>query len=258
LNLNQRFWEIDFLRGTAVILMIIFHFLFDLYYFGIYPVDIISGFLWYLPRFIAGIFIFLVGISLYLSYSRMKKSNLPLQERDFLFKYIKRGVWIFSLGLIITLATWLFLPSGFIIFGILHFIGLAIILAYPLLKLNEKYKYMNMIMGLIIIISGVYLNNMAFDFNWLLWLGFIPQNLYTLDYFPILPWLGVVCLGIFTGSLLYNDYKRKYIIPDLSGYLPVKIFDFLGRHSLIIYFIHQPILIGVLYYLGFINLSLNF
>ncbi|MDD1774330.1 MAG: DUF1624 domain-containing protein [Methanobacterium sp.] len=258
MKLNQRFWEIDFLRGIAVILMIIFHFLFDLSFFGILPLDLTSGILWFFPRLIAGIFIFLVGISLYLSYARSENLGTFKTSSEFFMKYLKRGVWIFSLGLFITLATWIFIPSEFIIFGILHFIGLAIILGYPLLKLNEKYRYLNLFTGLILIISGIYLAGYTFNFQWLLWLGFIPQNLYTVDYFPLLPWLGVISMGIFMGSILYQNYKRKYVLPDLSRYSSIKIFTFLGRHSLIIYFIHQPILIVLLYLLGVVNLSYFF
>ncbi len=258
MNLNIRFWEIDFLRGLAIILMIAYHFLFDLSFFGIYPLDISSGVLWYLPRAIAATFIFLVGISLYLSYNRMVISGNYSHERDFFFKYLKRGIWIFSLGLVITLTTWIFLRADFIIFGILHFIGLAIILQYPFLKYNQGYKYLNLATGLIFIVAGIYLTNLTFNFDWLLWLGFVPQNLTTVDYFPLLPWLGVVSLGIFAGGHLYRNYQRRFKLRDLSGYLPIKIFTFLGRHSLIIYFIHQPILIGVLYFSGVLDISYFF
>ncbi|HTX61636.1 MAG TPA: heparan-alpha-glucosaminide N-acetyltransferase [Methanobacterium sp.] len=258
MNLNQRFWEIDFLRGTAVILMIIFHFLFDLNFFGVFLLNLSSGFLWFFPRIIAGIFILLVGISLYLSYTRTEILGQYPRERDLFIKYLKRGVWIFSLGLTITLATWIFIPTDFIIFGILHFIGLAIILGYPFLKYNKTYRYLNLVLGLLIVSVGIYLTQFTFNFNWLLWVGFVPQNLYTVDYFPLLPWLGVVSFGIFTGSVLYRNYTRKFQLPDLSRYLPIKIFTFLGRHSLIVYFIHQPILIGLLYFFGVLNLSYFF
>jgi uncharacterized membrane protein len=258
MNLNDRFWEIDFLRGLAIILMIAYHFIFDLSFFGIYPLNLSSGLLWYLPRVIAGIFIFLVGISLYLSYSRAEISGKYSRDRDFFFKYLKRGIWIFSLGLIITLATWIFIREEFIIFGILHFIGLAIILEYPFLRYNHRYPYLNLVAGLLFITVGFYLNGLSFNFDWLLWLGFIPQNLNTVDYFPLLPWLGVVSLGIFSGSIIYRNYNRKFQLPDLSAHLPIRIFTFLGRHSLIIYFIHQPIFISVLYFLGVLNPSYFF
>ncbi len=258
MNLQERFWEVDLLRGLAIILMIAYHFIFDLNFFGIYPLNIFSGPLWYFPRIIEAIFIFLVGISLYLSYTRAELSGKYPKDKDFFLKYLKRGLWIFFLGLVITLVTWIFIRAEFIIFGILHFVGLAIILAYPLLKYNKKYKYLNLTAGLLFITAGIYLAQYTFNFDWLLWLGFIPQNLFTVDYFPLLPWLGVVSLGIFAGGILYRGYQRRFKFPDLSSYLPVKVFTFLGRHSLIIYFIHQPILIGLLYFLGVLDISYFF
>ncbi|NYB27215.1 MAG: DUF1624 domain-containing protein [Methanobacteriaceae archaeon] len=258
MNLKERFWEVDFLRGLAVILMIAYHFIFDLSFFGIYPLNIFSGLLWFLPSIIAGIFIFLVGVSLYLSYTRAELLGIYSSGRDFFFKYLKRGLWIFSLGLVITLATWIFIRAEFIVFGILHFIGLAIILQYPFLKSNRNHKYLNLAAGLVFIVAGIYLAGFTFNFDWLLWLGFIPQNLVTVDYFPLLPWLGVVSLGIFVGSILYKDYRRKFALPDLSSYSPIETFCFLGRHSLVIYFIHQPILITLLYILGVLDISYLF
>jgi uncharacterized membrane protein len=156
------------------------------------------------------------------------------------------------------LVTWIFIRGEFIIFGILHFIGLAIILQYPFLKYNKKYRYLNLAVGVIFIIVGTYLSMFTFNFTWLLWLGFVPQNLFTLDYFPLLPWFGVVSMGIFFASILYRGYKRRYKLPNLSNKLPVRILTFIGRHSLVIYFIHQPILIGVLYLSGVLNISYFF
>jgi len=72
-NLEKRFWEIDFLRGLAIIMMILFHLLYDLNYFGEYNLNLHSGFWWYFARMTATIFILLVGISLTLSFSRAKK-----------------------------------------------------------------------------------------------------------------------------------------------------------------------------------------
>lgn len=235
--------------------MIMYHSIFDLTFFGILYLNLYSGILWLEPRVIASIFIFLVGISLYLSYTRAELSGIYVTEKDYFFKYLKRGLWIFSLGLIITLITWIFVRSDFIIFGILHFIGLAIIIQGFFLKYNQRYKYLNLVLGLLFITIGLYLELFTFSFNQLMWLGFVPINLQTLDYFPLLPCLGVVSLGIFAGSILYKDYNRKYKIPDLSEYTPVKLFSFLGKHSLVIYFIHQPIILIILFLLGYINIS---
>ena len=240
-DLKKRFWEIDFLRGIAIVLMIIFHFVYDLNYFGIYNSNLRSGFLFYLGCSASIIFILLVGISLSLSFSRLR--NIKTIQKKSHIKYLKRGMKIFSWGLIITLITWIFLKEGFIFFGILHFIGISIIIAYPFLK----YSYLNLLVGIIVIIIGVYLRNFTFDFNWLVWLGFIQKGSYTFDYYPVLPWFGLVLIGLFIGNTIYQNYERKFNLPDLSSFHSIRAFCFLGRYSLFIYLIHQPILIIILY-----------
>ena len=253
-NLNKRFWEVDSLRGLAIVMMVVFHFIFDLNYFEIYSFNVYSGFLWWFARVTASIFIFVVGISLSLSYSRTTLSNNPPTEKELFLKYLKRGLKIFSYGLLITAATYIFIGDGFIVFGILHFIGLAIILEYIFIK----RKYINLFLGIAFIAAGILLMNFRFDFYGLLWLGFIPNNFYTVDYFPLLPWLGIVSFGIFLGNTLYENYVRQFKLPDLSNNLIVKVSSFLGKHSLLIYLIHQPVIVIMLYIFGFIDLSYFF
>lgn len=228
---SKRFWEIDFLRGVAVIMMIVFHFLYDLNYFAIYQTQLWSGFWLIFERITALIFIFLVGISLTLSYSKHPK----------VLWFVKRGLKIFCCGLLITIATVLFLNQGTIFFGVLHFIGVAVVLSYPFVK----YTYKNIAIGTALIVIGLYLSTLAFNFPWLMWLGFAPSNFYTLDYFPLLPWFGVVLLGIFAGNKLYKNNKRLFKISEVTNPF-VRFLCFIGRHSLLIYLLHQPVLIGVL------------
>jgi uncharacterized membrane protein len=249
---EKRFWEIDFLRGLAIIMMIVFHLLYDLTYFGGYNLNLHSGFWLYFARAAATIFIFLVGVSLTLSFSRTKKIQNPVQK--LYLKYLKRGLRIFSWGLIITLMTWIFLRDGFVLFGILHLIGISIILAYPFLKL----RYWNLLPGIAFISIGIYLKNFTFGFPWLVWLGFTPDYFYSVDYFPIFPWFGVVLIGVFFGNLLYPDYTRKFKLYDLSNFNFIGLFCLIGRYSLIIYLIHQPILIILLHLLGIVDIDLYF
>jgi uncharacterized membrane protein len=239
-QLPKRFWEIDFLRGIAVTMMIIFHILFDLNFFGIYKMELYSGFLLVFVYSIGTIFILLVGVSLTLSYARAEKT---LTKKELHVKYLTRGLKVFGLGLVVTLATWLYLPRGFIVFGVLHCIGISIILAYPLLR----FRFQNVLVGLILILIGIVLETVRFDFYWLLWLGFTPAGFYTVDYFPLLPWFGVVLLGICLGNVLYPNYKRWFKLRDYSYMNSIRLFCFLGRHSLIIYFLHQPVLIGLIH-----------
>lgn len=250
-DLKKRFWEIDSLRGFAIIMMIAYHLIYDLNYFGVYNFNIYSGFFWYFARATAFIFIFLVGISLTLSYSRAIKSKEYSTEKELFAKYSKRGLRIFSWGLFITLVTWIFLGDDFIVFGVLHFIGISIILEYPFIK----HGYLNLCLGILFIAVGLYLRNFTFDSYWLVWLGFIPHNFHTVDYFPLFPWLGVVSIGLFFGNLLYKNYIRKFELPDLSNFYLIRLFCFLGRNSLLIYLIHQPVLIILLYSFGILNIN---
>ncbi len=249
-NLQQRFWEIDFLRGIAIIMMVLYHLLYNLHYFAHYNVNVYSGFWMYFARTTATTFIFLVGVSLSVSFSRTKKIH---KDRNKLFmKYFRRGLKVFSWGLMITLVTWVFLREGFVIFGILHLIGISIILAYPFLKL----RYWNLLVGLFCIFLGAYLKGLVFNFYWLSWLGFRPAQFYSVDYFPLLPWFGVVLIGIFFGNLLYSDCSRRFQLVDLSFFSGIKVFCFLGKHSLLIYLLHQPLIIAVLFILGMANMNL--
>jgi len=250
-DLNKRFWEIDVLRGLAILMMVTYHLVFDLTYFGVFPFNVSSGLWWWFARSTAFIFLFLVGISLTLSYTRAELKGLKQEKKSLFPKYLKRGVKIFFLGLLITLVTWIFIPEDFIVFGVLHFIGIAIILEYPFL--NKKYP--NLILGIIFIVSGFVLAQFTVNYPWLLWLGLKPAEFVTVDYFPLLPWLGVVSLGLFAGKTLYPDYKRRFHIPDLSKNQFTGIFSFLGQHSLLIYLLHQPILILILYLMGVLDLG---
>jgi len=227
--MNQRFWEIDFLRGIAIILMIIFHIAFDLEFFDIVNLNI-DSLPWTIFRIsIFSLFFLLVGISLNIGKSRGKHFK----------SYLTRGLKVFFWGLIITLVTYIFMKEGFVRFGVLHFIGLSIILSYPFLKL----KYLNLLIAVPIAAVGLYLYSISFNFSWLLWMGLKPMGFYTVDYFPLLPYFGIILVGIFLGGILYPNGVRVFKLKES----PVKFIDYLGKKSLIIYLIHQPVIIGILF-----------
>ncbi len=239
-NKKERFWEIDFLRGIAIIMMIIYHILYSLNFFDIVKINLYSTPFRLFLYPIGTTFLLLVGISLTLSFFRSKHF---LSKKELYLKFLKRGLMIFLLGLIITIFTWLFLERGFIIFGVLHCIGICIIISIPFLNL----KYINLFLGIILVFIGIILRTMVFDFSYFLWLGFIPKGFYTIDYFPLLPWFGVVLIGIFFGNILYKNHKRAFRINDFSKNMFVNSICFLGKKSLVIYFVHQPIIIIFLY-----------
>lgn len=246
---RERFWEVDFLRGLAIIMMVVYHLAFDLTYFGAVDIEVTGGYWRVFQRLIGTLFIFLVGLSLTLSSTRTRRLQRSFSAAY--SKYVKRGLWILSWGLGITLATWIAAPEGVVVFGILHLIGLSVILAYPFLSLGAW----NLIVGAGLIGLGAYLQQLTFSFPWLVWLGLMPERFYTLDYFPLLPWFGVALIGVGVGTVVYRGHRRRFQIPDLSDFAPVRGIAFLGRHSLPVYLVHQPLLIGLLFLTGIVDAS---
>jgi uncharacterized membrane protein len=236
---SQRFMELDILRGFAILFMIILHLFWDLDYFGILPLN--KNF-YSLNIIVPVIFFLLVGIC-----QVVNNNKYHNQPRKMYFRTIQRGLWILNLGMLFTLLTAVFLPDRPILFGVLHCIGCCIILSTLLLR----FKSTNVILASLIIVSGLALGFFYTTENpnmVELAAGIHEPNIaaHTVDYFPILPWFGVCLLGITLGNILYKDNKRRYPLPDLSKFKPNKLFSWLGKHSLVIYLVHQPIIAGCL------------
>lgn len=248
-----RFWEVDVLRAVAIIMMVMVHVRYDLVYYGGHGGAFLLayGFWRVFARVTASIFMFLVGVSLTLSLARMRQRD---DGRSPLFtRFLKRGLIIFGWGMGITLVTWLFLQRGAVWFGILHFIGVSIILAYPFLR----WRWPNLFIGLALLAVGEYLSRRTFGFPWLMWLGLQPAQIYSVDYYPLLPHFGVVLIGIFVGNTLYSGYERHFPLPDWSNALPVRLLAFMGQHSLTIYLVHQPLIIALLTVSGVISMGIG-
>jgi uncharacterized membrane protein len=243
---EQRFWEVDAARGVAIVMMVIYHLTYDLDTFGGYDVESTSGFWAHFADATASAFLLLVGISLAISYSRAGA------RRGLFGKYLLRGLRIFAYGMALTLV-FLALRLGVVAFGILHLIGVSIILAYPLLR----YRYANLLVGISVIAVGWYMrvHDVVSSSPWLLPLGVVPENLPMPDYRPLLPWFGVVLLGIFAGKVLYGGGERPAVVAK-GAPAAAKPLVPLGRNSLFIYFVHQPILIALLVAFGVIDYGL--
>ena len=223
---QARFWEIDALRGTAVVTMIIYHLMWDLRFFGVFPdVDLWSGFWKYLQRFTASTFIFLVGVSLTLAYrqARQRRGAKGSLYRQFFW----RGLKILGLGMLVTLVVSV-AGIGYIDFGILHLIGFSIIIAYPFLR----FTWPNLGLGIAWLVIGGWVQQWRFDDLWFtpqvgswigvpVWLGGLlvpfgvaPTRYAALDFFPIFPWFGVVLIGIWFGNWFYAGNRRRIKLPD--------------------------------------------
>jgi uncharacterized membrane protein len=209
---------LDILRAVAVIWMFIFHVAYDMRMFGLNNIDFAEGFWFAFPRLIAGTFLFCVGIAL--NYTH--KNGV---ETGALFKRLKKlGIS----ALLVSVGTFIAFPSQWIYFGTLH-----CILAGSLLGAFFVHRRK---LALIVMISIMILQyGLGFGIKWLSALLQRPS----MDFIPIYPWFWVILLGILAGPYL----SRNRFLMSLRT---PKFFDFLGRHSLVIYLVHQPLIFGAL------------
>ena len=231
---QERIQAIDFIKGIDIVFMVLFNYSVTLDYFMLISIPSNYLYRYVLPISIASIFIFMSGVTSYISYEKhMEKLTR---------KYFIRGIKLLFFAALITLFSYVFVPQYTIFFGILHFFAVSSFL----IPFFIKYNKLNLIAGLSIILSGIYLQQQTFNFSYLSWLGFFPENLSTFDYFPLIPWFGVILLGIYYGRYIIEKtanirFKRKIF----------RIFTFLGKHSLTVYLFHQPVLILLLIAFGF-------
>lgn len=247
-----RFWELDAARGVAIVMVVLYHLVYDLDNFAGFGLESTSGFWFVFADASAFAFVFLVGLSLAISFSRERGAGRG--GWDLFGKYLHRGAKIFTYGMLITVV-FLALGYGYVIFGILHLIGASIVLAYPFMKL----RYLNVVLGLAMVAAGAYVRAEQFVVGGIAGvllapLGVLPENLFMPDYRPLLPWFGVVLLGLFAGNMLYVEKSPEKSVAALPRFSPIRSLAFLGRHTLLIYLIHQPLLIATLWALGVIEL----
>jgi uncharacterized membrane protein len=239
---------VDAARGVAIIMMIVYHSTYDLDTLGGYDIQSTTGQWALFADVTAGLFVFLVGVSLAISQARTTLTGWNLFR-----KYLARGLRILVYAVVLTFV-FLALGMGVVAFGILHLIGISIILAYPFLRL----RFTNLVLGALIFVAGQYILAQGLDSQsiWLLPFGIVPEGVIMPDYRPLLPWFGVVLIGLFFGNLVYGDGGRPAVTEDEAP-LPARPLLPLGRNSLFIYLIHQPIIIALLAATGVVELDFS-
>jgi uncharacterized membrane protein len=220
-----RLAELDLLRGIAILLMIIFHTVFDLAFYYGWPLDYLDGFWYYEGKASAVLFMLVSGIS-----------NI------FSHQPVRRGLIVFGTGLFITVITYLYSPAVYIRFGILHLLGVGM-LATPFL--NQRSALPLILAGLSIIAVGNSFSQITSTTAFLVPFGIKPPGFTSLDYYPLLPWLGIILFGMAIGKLLYPD--KRSLWPSAANHPPVRWLSWLGRRSLFIYLMHQPVILAILY-----------
>jgi uncharacterized membrane protein len=232
----QRIWEIDFLRGLAIILMVGYHLLFDLGEFR--GVKTFLGFstnlstiAWTMAHFFfATLFVVLSGTS-----GTLSRNN------------VRRGLRLLAVSLAVTAATYVFDPSSTVFFGILQCLAFSMLIygaAFVKTRPAACAAWGALVIGLGVA-APVLRRALEVRFDWLMPFGIHSPAFSSFDYFPLLPWFGVFLAGAALGKSVYAS--KRSLIP---WRLPVTFVNIAGRHSLLIYIVHQPVIMGVLYLLG--------
>ncbi|MCR4395954.1 MAG: DUF1624 domain-containing protein [Candidatus Saccharicenans sp.] len=235
-----RIWEIDFLRGLAIILMVGYHLLYDLGDFvGLkkflgFSTDLTTPAWLVAQHFFAGLFVILSGISSNFSQNNFRRS----------LKYL-------TVALVITAATYLFDPGSIVLFGIIHCLGVSVLIYGWLFRKSGPVTCL--VFGMTIVALSALLpplhRTLAISSNWLLPLGLHRPDFASFDYFPLIPWFGVFLTGVAIGRWFYSTRKSLIRRPLAETFI-----NWCGRHSLWIYLAHQPIILGLLYLLGYLTL----
>ncbi len=234
---RPRFQVLDILRGIAILAMVVFHVGWDLYYFGFSPVDVTTDPGWVVfQKSILTTFLWLVGAGLWLGHGSGIRWRV----------FWRRWLLIAVAALLVTAGTLWLLPEYFVFFGVLHAIALFSLMALPLLRLPALGQ---LAIGAAVIALSFSFTDPAFTARWLAWIGFWPVSPPTSDVVPIFPWFGVVILGIAEFRLLAaTGFGRRWL--TWHSDLPIaRGLAFLGRWSLPIYLVHQPVIIGALWVL---------
>lgn len=240
---SGRYALLDELRGLSLISMILYHGLWDLVFlYGVYGVWVpwylgIPGQIW--QQIGCWIFILLSGFCVQLSRHA-----------------VRRGLMIFGAGLLVTLVTGVFMPEDIVIFGILTFMGSAMILTGLLRPLFKKVPaWVGLIVSGILFFVTYNVNVGTFGFGeiqlglvpagwyanyFTTFLGFMHPGFYSTDYFSLFPWLFMYWMGFF----LYDVVGKERMEPLRHSIC--RPLGWMGRHSLVIYLVHQPILYGLM------------
>ncbi len=175
----------------------------------------------------AALFVVLSGIS-----GTLSRNNL------------RRGVKLLAVAAAVTVVTWFFEPSAAVLFGILHCLAVSILLYGALFE--KKGPVACAVWGAAVLGFAAFLPALrkaaAVDFNWLLPLGLYGPDFSSYDYFPLVPWFGVFLAGAALGKSVYAPGKSLLPRPPRATFI-----NFAGRHSLLIYIVHQPVIMAVLY-----------
>lgn len=237
-SVPHRYMELDLLRTCAVFCMIIYHAAYDLAIFYHWKIPLSSPAWMIFQRGTAGLFVLLVGISFAISWDRHRAKSTTRYP----LKYLYRGLGLLACGLAVTAVTFLIDPHTYVRFGILHLIGTTILL----LPLFAPMRRWNMIISLFMFLLSSAIHHITLTTPFLLPLGIPYLGFHSVDYFPLLPWFGVALMGYVIGDTVYvrgKAVRQSFPLTLHTRWAPILTWP--GRHALLLYLLHQPLLLCI-------------
>lgn len=228
-TIHQRIEIIDIARGVALVAMAVYHFTWDLDFFGyIEPGTSVSGGWRIFARVIATSFLFLVGVSLYLAHGR------GVRWRAF----ARRLAMILAAAAAITAVTYVVTPDAFIFFGILHNIALSSLLGIAVLRLPTPAL---IALAAAVAVAPQAIHAPVLDQPAFWWSGLSRNVPGSNDYIPIFPWFAAVLAGIAAAkAATHSGLAARMAASAPAG--GARLLGAAGRHSLAFYLLHQPVL----------------
>lgn len=231
---TQRLPIIDALRGFAVTQMIVYHFIYDLNYFGWIAVWMNRDQPWVGWRSaIVSQFLLLVGASL-----ALRRTYKP-EWREFAWRWTQ----VAAAAALVSIGSWLMFGPRWIYFGILHFIAAALIVG----RLTAPLGAWNLALAAMAIVAWFFCRDPAFNAFPANIVGFVTEKPRTEDYVPLFPWLAATLAGLGLGSVW--SHRGFALLPALQplNRRPPRLLLLLGTWALTVYLLHQPVMIGALW-----------
>lgn len=243
---SKRIIELDILRTIAIIGMVVYHTAYDLQFFYGWRIDVFSGGWKLFQLSIACLFLVLVGVSAAIADIHITTSAPHMRGAPTpCLRAWKRFARIGMAALLVTIATYIVNPETYVRFGILHLIAVSALLL-PMIASSMRRRLIA-ILTIIIGTRSLFIHPWHINGSWRIIgipLGIRPEHFITVDYFPLIPWFGVILMGYIIGDVLY---KRLRAFNNFSRSSQLSVLAAPGRHSLLLYLIHQPIILAILW-----------
>lgn len=244
---KQRAFELDFFRGLSIVLMMVMHFAWNMRYaFGFDVFSVLeSKYFWtFVEPFFLCIFVGVSGICCTFS-------------RNNFF----RGLKLSGVAILFSIATYLLTKYAeldcLILFNVLHMLGVSILIYSLIIFVENKFKINPIITNTLMGFFGIYILAVGqqiyrlegiIESQWLLPFGILGESYIEMaDYMALIPWFGAFLVGAVVGRTCYSERKSLIKNPPKALLAISKPFEFVGRHSLIIYVVHQPVIYGLTY-----------